>query len=76
MQETYSEYHKKRNLDNWNENKEFFIWMDNVECEVYGILGINLLDLPDEMFMDHYDDGFTYLEMAEIVINNNRIYIS
>lgn len=49
---------------------DFIDWMNQIESFVKSITGLNLLDLPDEMYMINYEQGTTWQLMAYTVVNN------
>jgi len=48
----------------------FINWINEVETIFFKEIGIYLLDVQDELYMDHYDEGYTPKQMAKIVIKH------
>ena len=53
-----------------NKEKKFCRWIDHVEKTVIQQTGLHLLDLQDEMYMVHFEEGLTPSQMAQIVIDS------
>lgn len=48
----------------------FIKWIDEVENIVFDKTRLYLLEIQDELYIDHFDDGYTPQEMANIVIRD------
>ncbi len=70
----YSVYYK-RNTDPKYYDKSYSRWMDKVEEIVYDRIHLQLLDLPDQMYMHYFEQGCTPDEMADIVFEELLIDI-
>ena len=53
---------------------KFVIWVDAIEKIVYKKLQSNLIDLPDEDYMQFYENKMNSLEVAKYIIEQNSIY--
>jgi hypothetical protein len=49
----------------------FETWMDYINYLLFVRHGFEIKDLPDEPFMDYYDDGMTHDEVVDIMVNRN-----
>lgn len=50
---------------------DFLEWKKKVEIIVYSLTNFHLDDLPDEDFYMNYENGTTFKQMAEYIININ-----
>ncbi len=64
----YSEYYKTKNNVI---NHDFIRWINTVESLVYKRFNMNLLDLPDEAYMDFFESKLTPNEVFQIIKENN-----
>ena len=49
----------------------FETWIQYINYLLFSRHGFSIQDLPDEPFMDYYDDGLTHDEVTDIIINRN-----
>ena len=71
----YSEHYiEQATRANYQINQKFVIWVDTVEKIVYKKLRSNLIDLPDEDYMQYYENKMNPLEVAKYIIEQNSIY--
>lgn len=67
----YSEYYVKRMAQlGADVDEQFCEWIDEVEDGVLSNTHHYLLDLPDEMYMMYFEDGYSVSEMIHIVIGS------
>ena len=71
----YSEHYIQNNIIDAS-NYGFINWIDNVEQIVKEQIFFELLDLPDEDYMLHWNKGTTPKEMANIIFQNNQFLIN
>lgn len=76
----YSTLYKKRvqcytDNEHFKRDREFMAWMDLVEYIVLSELKMELLELPDEMYMINFESGVSPEVMADKVIHDNMIFI-
>ncbi len=69
----YTEHYIK-NTSIENRNPLFIKWMDTVEKKFHKKYNMNLLDIPDQLYMHYFENGLTSNDMLRIieaeVINN------
>jgi hypothetical protein len=65
----YSTYYKRNTNPDYYDIK-YSDWMDQVEEIVYDRIKLQLLDLPDQMYMHYFENGYTTDEMADIVFED------
>ncbi len=72
MSDTYIRYstYYKDNIEPEDYDINFSNWMDEVEDIVYIKLHLQLLDLPDQMYMHYFKKECTPEEMADIVFED------
>lgn len=70
MPQLYSDHFRENNKSMTSDDEKFCNWMDMVEKYVHNKINFYLLDLEDEMYRMHFEDGFTSREMSNIVIDN------
>lgn len=67
----YSKYYiKKKNNMLSESDKKFIKWMDEIEKIVFNELQCDLLDLPDENYMESFEIGVKSIDMANSITNN------
>jgi hypothetical protein len=76
----YSIFYKKRvkeysDNESFKRDRQFMEWINQVEYLVMSKLKIELLELPDEMYMVNFESGTSSEDMAKQVIQNNSIFI-
>ncbi len=69
----YSEYYKK-NTSPEIINLNFIKWIDQVEKMIYKKLKLNLLDIPDQLYMYHFENGYTPKDMFDLIIEETLYY--
>jgi hypothetical protein len=65
----YSSYYKKI-TDPEYFNESYSKWIDKVEKIVYNKLHLQLLDLPDQMYMHYFEKKCKPHEMADILFED------
>ena len=55
-------------------DQNFINFMNVVELKVKNKIDFYLLDLPDEMYRDMFDEGYTSEQVANLVIKNFLTY--
>ena len=53
-------------------NYGFISWMNKIEDYFTQNYGLELLDLPDEAYMENYENGYSPEDMITIVIESNE----
>ena len=54
----YSDYYKTSCIQNGRGiHSDFVQWIDRIEDIIYGKYCLHLLDIPDEDYMIHFEDG-------------------
>ena len=71
----YCDYYKNNNI-NINFNIDFYNWMDAVEYIVFNKLKINLLDLPDQMYMHYFEENVSSIDMVDIIFEDLLLDLS
>ena len=56
-------------------NKDFEKWMQKVDDNINGFIGLSAYDLPDCCYRDMYDDGMLASEAAKVAIEDAGTYI-
>lgn len=65
----YSNYYKMKCISsNVEFDKNFAIWMNLIEKNVYNTINVLLIDLPDEDYMIMYENGYDYNKVSDIII--------
>lgn len=65
---SYSNYYLSKNN---KPNNNFVIWINAVEQLVLTIYGLKLLDIPDEDYMNYYENKYQPNEMFQIIQESN-----
>lgn len=67
--ENYYRQHCSKN--NLNINNKFIDWINEIENLVMLNYEITLLDLPDENYMYHFENGLSINDMYNIIVSSN-----
>lgn len=51
----------------------FETWLSHVNKLLLSEYGVEIEDLPDDLYRDTYDDGLTPKDMVAILVYNNNI---
>jgi len=51
-------------------NDEFIKWINNIEKQINEKIGLKLLDLPDEPYMDMYEDLIIPEEVVDHILRD------
>jgi Cys-tRNA synthase (O-phospho-L-seryl-tRNA:Cys-tRNA synthase) len=61
---------KRQNVNYSKEEKKFLNWMNKIELKVKENCGIDLLDFPDQDYMNLFEDKISINEAVQLIINS------
>lgn len=56
------------------DDKGFAAWLEKIDARLIRLYGLGVLDLPDQCYRDHYDDGLTASEVIQIMREDGDIF--
>lgn len=69
----YSDYYKNKATNNGTPiNAKFIKWIDKIEFYFIRFHNINLLDIPDESYMNYFENNWDPIKVIELVETNNQ----
>jgi hypothetical protein len=54
---------------NKNVNVKFVKWLNNIESIVFSKISINLIDMPDISYMEHFENDDSYEYVAKLIVD-------